>query len=518
MHAEAFAAIARDVNKHPRIVALIAGFVGATGFAPLGLWPVTLAALAVLAKLVAEAPTVRRAALLGWLFGVGHFTLGLNWIAGAFAHQDAMPQWLGYLAVVLLSLYLAVYPAIGAALARRTVRHGGVAFALVFAAAWIVTEYGRATLFTGFAWNPVGAIFVPTWFSGGSRLIGTYGLSGLAVLGSALVVSVALNRRNIAMLGSGVLAVAAGGWAVLLPDPGTTATEVRIVQPNMNLDEMRDLFSARQGLQKLARLTGPPGNVPRIVFWSEGAVSDGYEIAYDADVRASLATLLAPGDLLLTGATRIEYETRPASNGIGTEARATGATNSVFMLDAKGTIVDRYDKAHLVPYGEYLPMRKLLTPLGLARLVPGDLDFRAGPGPRTLALPGLGKTGLQICYEIVFSGEVTDRRDRPGFLFNGSIDAWFGAWGAPQHLAQARLRAIEEGLPVVRATPTGISALIDSRGTLMATVPSGKAGFINTRLPAALTPTPFATFGNLLPMLFALLLATAGVALAPRQR
>ncbi len=506
------------MNRYPRLLALAAGIVAATGFAPLGAWPLTLGSLAVLARLVQRAPTVRRAGLIGWLFGVGHFTLGLNWIAGAFDHQDAMPHWLGYGAVVLLSLYLAVYPALAGVLARRAAPGGGAAFALVFAAAWIVTEYGRATLFTGFAWNPLGAIFVPTWIAGWSRIIGTYGLSGLAVLGAGLAAMLWRDRRELALLEGGALVAVAGGWALLFPLPGMTATEVRIVQPNMNLDETRDPFAAREGLEKLARLSGPPGRAPRLVFWSEAAINDVYEIAYDAGLRAALATLLSPGDVLLTGATRIEYEAQGAPNGIGTERRATGATNSVFALDAAGDLVARYDKAHLVPYGEYLPMRPLLTPLGLARLVPGDLDFRAGPGPLTLTVPGVGRMGVQICYEIVFSGEVTDRAHRPDFLFNASTDAWFGSWGAPQHLAQARLRAIEEGLPIVRATPTGISALIDARGTVLASVPSGKSGFIETQLPAALTPPPFARWGNVLPLLFALMLAIAGVALARHRR
>ena len=129
---------------------------------------------------------------------------------------------------------------------------------------------------------------------------------------------------------------------------------------------------------------------------------------------------------------------------------------TIRFLHADGTLGPRYDKAHLVPYGEYLPMRPILSAIGLSRLAPGDIDFWPGPGPHTLDLGRFGKAGLQICYEIIFSGQVVDRAHRPDFLFNPSNDAWFGSWGPPQHLAQARLRAIEEGLPVIRATPTGI--------------------------------------------------------------
>ncbi len=171
-----------------------------------------------------------------------------------------------------------------------------------------------------------------------------------------------------------------------------------------------------------------------------------------------------------------------------------------------------------MPYGEYLPMRPILSRIGLSRLAPGDMDFLAGPGPRDLPLPGFGPVGLQICYEIVFSGRVVDGRHRPRFLFNPSNDAWFGRWGPPQHLAQARLRAAEEGLPVVRATPTGISAVVDARGRLVARLPWRTAGFMEQPLPDARPPTPFARFGNWLPWALALALMLAGFAQARRAR
>jgi apolipoprotein N-acyltransferase len=181
-----------------------------------------------------------------------------------------------------------------------------------------------------------------------------------------------------------------------------------------------------------------------------------------------------------------------------------------------------YDKAHLVPYGEYLPLPWLLRPLGLARLVPGDLDFWPGPGAQTMTVNLNGKPvkiGIQICYEMIFSGQVTDRKNRPDFIFNPSNDAWFGTIGPPQHLAQARLRAIEEGLPVVRATPTGISAVIDANGRIIESLPLGTSDRIDAVVPQAKAPTLFARFGNILPLGFAgLLIACALLPLARRTR
>jgi apolipoprotein N-acyltransferase len=223
----------------------------------------------------------------------------------------------------------------------------------------------------------------------------------------------------------------------------------------------------------------------------------------DPVARTALASLLGPRDVMLTGAEAVRFN--PQGDPVA-------ASNSLFALNAKGELLGRYDKAHLVPYGEYLPMRPLLSRLGLSRLAPGDMDFDAGPGPRDVLLPGFGKIGIQICYEIIFSGHVIDRHNRPRFLFNPSNDAWFGRWGPPQHLAQARLRAAEEGLPVVRSTPTGISAVIDADGRLLASLPWRTAGAIERPLPPDHPPTPFARWGNILPLALALFLAAMGFA------
>ena len=178
--------------------------------------------------------------------------------------------------------------------------------------------------------------------------------------------------------------------------------------------------------------------------------------------------MLGPDDRLLTGGIAIA-----SRDGVHVD----GAANSVYALGPGGRILGRYDKAHLVPYGEYLPMRPLLSAIGLSRLAPGDIDFTPGPGPRTIDIGGeFGKVGFQLCYEMIFSGHVVDEHNRPGFIFNPSNDAWFGSWGPPQHLAQARLRAAEEGIPVLRSTPTGISAVIDGHGNVVKELPWRTAG------------------------------------------
>jgi len=495
-------------------LAFLAGLVSALGFAPLGLWPLTLLAFAGLLWLIEEAPGLRSALARGWWFGVGQFALGLNWIATAFTFQAAMPAWLGWVAVVLLSLYLAVYPAAAAGLAWRWGRKNPEALTLVFGAAWIVTEWLRATLFTGFAWNPAGVVAIDiAGLAGLARYVGTYGLSGvIALAGGALFL---LARRQWRAAWAGILPLVVVG-ILLRPGapPAASGPLVRIVQPNIGQeDKWTPTFAARNEA-RLGRLSRG-GDPAAILIWPEAAVidplQDGRRFAEVREAvmatRGGVRRLILGHPLLLAGGITVK-----SADG----RFANGATNSVFALTPE-RILARYDKAHLVPYGEYLPMRPLLSAIGLSRLAPGDLDFDPGPGPRTIALPGAGRVGFQLCYEIIFSGAVADRADRPDWIFNPSNDAWFGAWGPPQHLAQARLRALEEGLPIVRATPTGISALIAPDGRLLASLPSGSAGAIETRLPPPLPPTLFARFGNPLAFAFALLLLVAA-AIAVRRK
>ena len=434
-----------------------------------------------------------------------------------------MPPVLGYFAAVALALYLAVYPMAAAGIAwrwRRAHPHPAsdsgpdAAFVLVFAAGWISTEWLRGVLFTGYAWDPLGVIWVPVQAVAGlSAWVGTYALSGLTIaLAGALLLA---PRRPLPLAGAAaclaaLLFVQALGYRTFATAPAVRpgTPVVRIVQPNIGQNERGDDDSERV-LQALLRGSGTPGGAPRLIVWPEGVVRDLVEDGYPAWVyqrapgyiRERLASVLGPRDVLLFGGTALAF---------GPDEQITGAGNSVFALDARARLLGRYDKAHLVPYGEYLPLPWLLRPLGLARLVPGDVDYEPGPGPAALSLPGFGAVGIQICYEIIFSGQVVDRAHRPRFLFNPSTDAWFGRWGPPQHLAQARMRAIEEGLPIVRATPTGISALIAADGTLLKTIPHETAGVIELPIPPASPATLFAQIGNAA----AAIVAVAAVALA----
>jgi apolipoprotein N-acyltransferase len=495
------------------VVALATGAASACAFKPLGLWLLMPAAFALILALLWQTKRLSQALLIGWLFGFGQFVVGLNWIATAFTYQAKMPPSLGWVAVVLLSIYLAVYPALATGVAWRIGKDNEPALALSFAGAWTISEWLRAWIFTGFPWNPAAAAMVPTPLLDVTHLIGTYGMSALTVLLGS-VIWFEIRRKWL----PGVLIVFVSALLWLLPsqvpDDPLTIKPIRIVQPNIGQSEKWKPDLADQAARKLAALSGTPGGeIPRLLFWPEAAVTmplDDQRSGQPADAaafeRQRAAQSAAAGGYLLTG-------------GLGLESRngqtVTGATNSIFALAPDGTVIARYNKSHLVPYGEYLPMRPILEPLGLARLAPGDFDFDSGPGPKTIELPRWGKIGLQICYEIIFSGHVVDESNRPDFIFNPSNDAWFGWWGPPQHLAQARLRAAEEGLPVIRATPTGISAIIDARGRVVSKLGWHKEGVIDGYIPAeAENPTPFARFGNAIPLLLAALLLIGAIALA----
>lgn len=564
------------LNSMMPLLALGLGALAALGFAPLDLWPATLLAVAGLLWVVASSRNWWQAALSGLLFGTAMSAVSLNWIAQSFAYQASMPAALGWVAVIGLSLFLALYVAVPAGLAA--VARRPVARMLLFIALWLPAEWLRGVLLTGFAWNPLGIVWlaapgVQQW----AAQIGGIGLSAILLVAAAGLVWIAIGPAMIHRLigGVAVVIVALAGWIgdsrIVLS--GFLGPPLVVVQPGISQDERYDAAAAerhlatyleltRDGLRRAnetqdaelpdvtirdanieeapeidsplrpstSKVTGKlesniaaglgdgtnapgaaaasdnaPGRrrtgeiAPALVLWPEGAIDDLLE--RDPALRARLAGVLRAGDVLVTGGA-----------GHNPKTPQTPYSNSLFVLDNQGRILNRYDKAHLVPLGEYVPARSLLEPLGVARLVPGGSDFAAGPGPRTLVIPGrfLGMSPV-ICYEIAFPGAVTDPANRPAWIANISNDAWFGAWGPPQHLAQARLRAIEEGLPVIRATTNGVSAVIDGYGRLLAaTLGKGPETLVLT-LPPPLPQPAFPRGGPLIALLFALFVGASGL-------
>ena len=482
------------------------------------------------------------------MFGWAHLTLANNWIATAFTYQADMPEWLGWLAVPLLCVYLAWYPALAAMIAHLAIwpprgreaalheiastmhlrRDGGAvtslaSFGTVFAAAWILTEWVRSWAFTGYPWPPLGLIFLGSWETPGlARMLpwtGTYALSGIAVLLATGLASGVLKRQyaQTTLLAGAMIA------GMILPrwyEGADSSIRYTLVQPLIPQDEINDGSKFEEQFQRIAALTNKNADQSRLVFWPESAIPDYLEDGYPeryyrtmtvgadpAYARGRIGGVIGEQSTLLTGVVNLNIGTRPD----GSEG-AVSARNSVLAMEGgSGDITHQYAKAHLVPYGEYLPMESVLGAIGLSRLTSGTIPYIPGPGPQTLDLGEHGRAGIQICYEIVFSGQVVDRDDRPDYLFNPSNDGWFGSWGPPQHLAQARMRAIEEGLPVLRSTTTGISAVIDARGVVRQHIGTGKADKVDGFIPEAEAPTLFSRWGNALALAWAALLAVLGL-------
>lgn len=464
----------------PAVLGLCAGL----GFAPTNLWPLTFGALIVLIGRTASLARSRSAAIDAAVFATALGVTSLGWIAEAFAWQDGVPAELAPVAVAVLSGYLALYWAAAFGLAHRLARGDRLVFALAAAPLFVLAEWTRGIAFTGFGWNPLGAVWlsVPD-ISLNAAIFGTLGLSGLTVLWAGLVASAASGDRHAA-----ILATLVGAELLAFPKPTIppdTAQRISVVQANIGQDAKWREGLRDRNLDHYLRLTRPPPGAAtsRLIFWPEAAIAEPLED--NAALHARLADALGPGEKLMTGSIGLTADGAP--------------TNSVSLVGDNGEILGHYDKQHLVPFGEYLPFRPLASAIGWEKFVPGASDFVAGPADRVLSAGGPAAS-VAICYEISFAGEVASRETRPAFIFNPSNDAWFGPHGPPQHLAQARLRAIELGLPVIRATQTGISAVIRGDGSVAASIPTDRAARLDARMPAALPPTIYARLGDLVPL------------------
>jgi len=471
------------------LITFVAGALAALALPPFNLWPL-LAAFAVLLLALRRSRRRRDAAVLGWWFGFGHFLAGLYWIAIAFFSDAERFGALAIPAVLLLCAGLALFAALAAWLAVLRRWQSVTASALALALAWTASEVLRAYLFTGFPWNLIGYAWVDTPVAQLAALTSVYGQSALGVALGALP-AVLIERgvragwRPLAA-GVAVLGLVWLGGALRLADAEVAPVadvRLRLVQGNVAQHHKWDPELRARWFQRHLELSTSPGDGISHVVWPESATP--YALAQDATARAMIAEIAPQGGLVLTGGERFDLDAKPPT-----------AWNSLFVLDDAGTIVARYDKRDLVPFGEFLPLRALLGRLGLEKLTRGSIDFRPGPGRATLELPGLPPVSPLICYEVIFPGEVVAPGAGPAWLLNVTNDAWFGQSSGPyQHLAMARVRAIEEGIPLVRSANTGISAVIDPFGRERARLGLGETGVLDAGLPQALDGrTPFARY------------------------
>jgi apolipoprotein N-acyltransferase len=480
-------------------LAALAGMLLALALPPIGLWPLMFLGVPLFLALLEGADSRRTALLLGWLFGLGYFVVALHWIGFAFLVDASTYLWMMPFMVGGLAGGMAIYWAL-AALAVRLARLHGIGIVLGFAAALAVAEWLRGHLFTGFPWAVPGLIAESMGaVAQSAAVIGMTGLTLMIVMwaGLPLVLIPPVLRRE-RWLAAALLALLPavwilGAWRLASPEPPATERTVRIVQPNISQDDKWRSANARgifDTLQQLSLAPTPerPAGLAGVdyLIWPESAVP--FLIDESPGARSEIARMLDGRGALVTGAIRRQPVPGTSDYRI---------FNSIIVFDGSGEVAVRYDKWRLVPGGEFLPFEWLLEPLGFRRVVTVPGSFAAGRGPETLQLPGGLAAAMLVCYEVIFPHDLVDHDRRPAAIINVTNDGWFGnSTGPYQHLAQARLRAIETGLPILRAANTGISAVIDARGRLVRSFGLGRQGVIDARIPAAHDPTIYALLGD----------------------
>jgi apolipoprotein N-acyltransferase len=463
-------------------LAALAGVAVATGQAPLNFWWAALPGLAALIHLISHAPNARAAVWLGLWGGAGQFVLSLSWIVEPFLIDPETYGWMAPFALVFIAFGLSLFWAAAAGLSQLLPRNRALGFAL----ALTVTEMTRGWVLTGFPWALIGHIWIGTPVAQIAAALGPNALTLLATLLAAL--PIAFRWRGV--MASALLFVTAFGIGLARlaePDPTTDLVTLRLVQPNaeqhLKWDPQRALFYFDRQLALTAADPKPGEPAPDLVVWPETAVP---------------YLLNRPGAALID----IAYAAadRPVIVGIQ-RSDDTRGWNSLALIGAGGAVDAVYDKHHLVPFGEYIPFGDLAYRLfGIQAFAAQQGNgYSAGRGAVTIDLgPKLGLTLPLICYEAVFPQDVAATPNRPRFILHITNDAWFGKINGPyQHLAQARLRAIEQGLPLARAANTGVTAMIDAKGRVTAALPMGVSDALDATLPAALPPTPYARHGEL---------------------
>jgi apolipoprotein N-acyltransferase len=528
------------------LVAFLAGASTVLALPPLNVWPIPFFTFPILVWLVDGAAAGRWGGVLasacaGWWFGFGYFLAGLYWIGHAFMVDARIFGWLMPFAVVALPAAMAIYTALGLALARLIWTRGPMRL-LALAVALTFVEWLRGHLFSGFPWNTYGyALISPLWLAQGAALVGIWGLTFVAVLVYASPAVLGDDRVDtrwrwlpLALAFAAVAALAAYGSVRLAVTPAShvDGVRLRIMQPNLQQDLKFNYSQKQQVMSRYLALSQSAGmaEVTHLI-WPESAFP--FFLTREADALAQIASLLRPDTVLITGAMR-----RPDG---APDAAGARAYNSIYVINHDGSILSIYDKVHLVPFGEYLPFQTLLERLGLMQLTKVRGGFIPGDRRRNQRAPGAPMFVPLVCYEIVFPGHAVPRGtraswlydhvgryidwpfvagsgERPGWLLNLTNDGWFGASAGPyQHFQQARVRAIEEGLPLVRAANTGISAVVDPLGRVVKSLPLGVEAVLDGPLPQPVSPTLYARVGDS-PLLVVMGAALVLVIRSRRQR
>jgi len=489
------------------LIAFAAGAFSALAMAPLNAWPVLFLTLPTLVWLIDGAGAghwrgVSGAAATGWWFGFGYFLAGLYWVGFAFLVDAPTFGWLLPIAVIGLPAGLAIFTAFGVAAARLLWTRGATRI-LALGVALTTAEWLRGHVLTGFPWNTFGyALTSPLALAQSASVVGIWALTFIAVVVFAAPATLAddrvENRLRWLPLALGLIVLAGmGAFGALrlarTPTRLVDGVHLRIMQPNLQQDVRFNYAAKRQVMDRYINLSERPSTAESSgaggmthMIWPESAFP--FFLAREPDALAQIAQLLRGGAVLITGAVRLAEPVTPSDAGV---------YNSIYVIDHDGSLDSFYDKTHLVPFGEYLPFQHFLESLGLQQLTKQRGGFLAGDRRRLIAVSGAPQALPLICYEIIFPGEVMPKGPRPGWIINVTNDGWFGISSGPyQHFQQARVRAIEEGLPLVRAANTGISAVVDPVGRIIDSLPLGVEGVIDAPLPQPIGAPIYARVGD----------------------
>jgi len=482
--------------------AFLIGALLAAALPPVDLTPLVFVAFPLFLWLDDGSLTPGASARLAYVFALGHFVAGLYWVAAALFVDIARFWWALPFAVVGLPALMSTYVAVTfyvVALARVHLKLSGLGRVCAFAVMWSVAEWLRGHLFTGLPWNLVGDV----WAGGfpgaltmlqGAAWVGVYGLgfvtvlaaSLLALLGAPSLRPLGTARRVMPAVAAAILIVVPAGAGALrlhLAPVAETGIWLRLVQPSIAETAKWDPAQAEANFRRLIELSSAPTDHQlAAVIWPEAAAT--FFLERDDAHRKAIGAVAPAGGYVVTGALR----------GAPLSGPLDEVWNSIEAVDPAGKIVARYDKAHLVPFGEYMPWADILP---FKKLTPGGIDLSAGPGPKTISLQRLPPFGPLICYEAIFPGAIIDPRERPAWILNVSNDAWYGRSSGPyQHFAMARTRAVEEGLPLVRVANNGITGVVDAEGRVLAHTNLDAIGYADILLPAAGGATPFSRVGD----------------------
>ncbi len=479
------------------LICALIGVMGGLGQTPFDVWPLTMIMLALLFGIIRYAPSAGRAAMLSWAMGTGYLMFSFSWLVEPFLVDAARHGWMAPFALILFSLWMASYWLI---VGYVTFKSKG--YALAFIATVVLNEAVRTFAFSGFPWAQVGHVLIDTGWLHWSSYGGSLGLTALVAMSGAAIWYAVENNWKTAIGLIALPSVLSALSPMVAPEAPATADAptIRLVQPNAPQHEKWDpemipIFFDRQLSFTAAEPTGPK---PDLIVWPETSIPVAFEYA-----TASLSAIAeeAQGTPVIAGIQRFDGESY---------------FNSLIRIVEDGEVTTVYDKHHLVPFGEFMPFGDFLARFGIFGLAATG-GYQAGPGPQVIDMGPLGSTLPLICYEGLFPHDVGGYDTRPDFLLMITNDAWFGEFSGPyQHLAQARLRSAEQGLPMIRVANTGVSAIIDATGQVTHSIDLGETGWLDAPLPPALPKTVYARLGDM--PIIALTLVLLGLSLVVARK